>query len=75
MAAATLYDTPEEVIVIGGGIEGCLTALMATRVKKPSGKPQYHVTIIEEQDQAIAEKSGMARLPIKSVSRSDAKKK
>lgn len=32
-------------------------------------------TIIEEQDQAIAEKSGMARLPIKSVSRSGEKKK
>lgn len=34
----------EEIIIVGGGLGGCLTALMLAK------NPQYHVTLIEAQD-------------------------
>lgn len=34
----------EEIVVIGGGLGGCLTALMLAK------NPQYHVTLVEAQD-------------------------
>lgn len=39
---------PEEIVVNGGGLNGCLTALFAARVTNPDGSPKYHVTLLEK---------------------------
>jgi monoamine oxidase len=43
----------ERVVVIGGGLSGCLSALFAARVKNPDGSLKYDVTLLEAQDKIL----------------------
>lgn len=44
----------EEIVIIGGGLGGCLTALMLAK------NPKYHVTLIEQQDTLLNGASAIA---------------
>jgi len=52
--ANTPSKKPEELVIIGGGLEGCLAAIFAARLRDPySGRPKYHITLLEKQDKLL----------------------
>lgn len=52
--------TPEDIVVIGGGLSGCLAALFAARAKDARGRPQYKVTLLEAKPDLLMGASSMA---------------
>jgi len=55
---AIMYK-PEEIVITGGGINGCLTALYASLVRK-NGRPKYHVTLLEKEPMLFNKTSKIA---------------
>ncbi len=43
----------ERIAIIGGGLGGCLSALMLARLKDDNGEPKYDITLIEAQDKLL----------------------
>lgn len=41
-------SSPEEIVIIGGGLAGALTALFAAQIKNADGRNKYHITLLEK---------------------------
>jgi len=60
MFMAAMSSERKEIAVIGGGLGGCLTALMLARLKDEAGNPRYHITLIEAQNTLLNGASAIA---------------
>lgn len=48
-----MRSSTERIVIVGGGLLGCLSALFAARVRKPDGSPAYQVTLLEKEPRIL----------------------